>query len=1034
MKLFAALFTLLTIPVLHALEPGDLRCDWGKDPLGVDSSPPRLSWKLKASLGDPADARQTAWQILAASSEEKLAADTGDLWDSGRVPGDAQLHVPYAGRPLAASQQVFWKVRVWKSDGQPGAWSPPARWTMGLATNADWDGARWLTDPELLKWRRGALGYRSQPTKSEDEAKWIQIDLGQPQPIDAIVLHGLRHTVAENLGFPRRFKVEAAATAEFKNAVLIADLTAEDFRNPWTTRIELKTKTFTARHLRLTATRLRTTDGEICLALSQIVLRSGAKNVAAGATVTASDSIETSPWSAASVTDGIGEPGVNPLANSTLLLRREFNLPSPVKRAVLHLSGLGECQISLNGTNPAGDTFLTTGWTRYDRTCLYQTLDVTRALKAGDNTLSLSLAGGTYNVQDGRYVKFVTDFRPLTAIAALRLELADGSTQTITTDDQWQAATGPTTFSNLFGGEDFDAGKSPGPWRPAVAWAGPGGTLRGFSHASPPFTGHEIFAPNSSHEIRPGVVVHDFGQNTAMVLNLHVRGPRGASVKITPGELISKDGSVERGSSGGKNVWWNYTLAGNADGESWSPRFFYQGCRYVQVETSPAEGAGASELPVVEKIESVVAHSDSAPAGNFTCSSDLFNRIRTLVRWAQRSNLAHVLTDCPHRERLGWLEQYHLNGPSLRYETDLTRLYAKTFGDMADAQEPNGFIPNVAPESIVFSGDFRASPEWSASVILAAWQHYVWTGDDTPLRGNYDVMARFLEDLARRADGDILDYGLGDWYDVGPKPPGYAQLTPKSLTATAIYQECVSRMRDIAVHLGKTEDSYRYAKLAISISEAFNKRFLDPQTGIYATGSQTAQAMPLVLGLVTDELRVKSLEALVSNIEGGGHAVTAGDIGYRYVLRALAAANRSDVVFAMVNQTEKPGYGYQLAQGATSLTEAWSALRSSSQNHFMLGQVTEWFYGDLAGLAPDPQAPGWRNIIVRPQPAGDITSASASHETPLGTASVNWSIRDGKFELLVCIPVGSTADVTLPFGKTATQRVGPGEHRFSVAL
>jgi len=161
MKLFAALFTILTISVLHALEPGDLRCDWGKDPLGVDSAPPRLSWKLQSSPGDPADVRQSAWQILASSSEAKLAAETGDLWDSGRVSGNDQLHVPYAGRALTSSQQVFWKVRVWKDDGAPGAWSPPARWTMGLPADTDWGGARWLTDPELLKWRRSALGYRS---------------------------------------------------------------------------------------------------------------------------------------------------------------------------------------------------------------------------------------------------------------------------------------------------------------------------------------------------------------------------------------------------------------------------------------------------------------------------------------------------------------------------------------------------------------------------------------------------------------------------------------------------------------------------------------------------------------------------------------------------------------------------------------------------------------------------------------------------------------------------------------------------------
>ncbi|MFO7644050.1 MAG: hypothetical protein R6W95_06675, partial [Desulfosarcina sp.] len=226
---------------------------------------------------------------------------------------------------------------------------------------------------------------------------------------------------------------------------------------------------------------------------------------------------------------------------------------------------------------------------------------------------------------------------------------------------------------------------------------------------------------------------------------------------------------------------------------------------------------------------------------------------------------------------------------------------------MADAQQPNGLVPNTAPEYIVFSAAFRESPEWGASVILAAWQHYVWTGDDAPLRNNYEVMQRFLDYLLDRASGHIVDFGLGDWYDLGPNPPGYSQLTPVPLTATAITFECASRLADIASHLDRADDARRYRSIAREIGEAFNARFLQADTGTYATGSQTAQAMPLVLGLAPQYARPAVLAGLVRAIEQHGNAVTAGDVGYRYVLRALADNGRSDVVFAMNNQSEKPG-------------------------------------------------------------------------------------------------------------------------------
>jgi hypothetical protein len=984
------------------------------DPLGVDSDPPRLSWKLEGDgtrgLG------QGAWRVVVASSPGLLDADQGDVWDSGRVESGEQIHVPYTGRPLRSSEQVFWKVRVWDGEGRVSDWSAPATWTMGVLDPGDWQAA-WITDPGLLLWKRPYLGYRSRDAASTNEVKWIQVDLGSPQRIDSVRFLALRHTVGERLGFPRRFRVELGNEADLSDAVVVLDQTGED-DNQWVNTIEAAGGGARARYVRLTATKLRDFEGWIGLALSQIEVRSGGENVAVGAEVTASDSREEPPWAKAAVTDGLGIPGANPRANDTLILRRELEVHPGLRRALVHVSGLGHYEMTVNGRR-VDQGLMTPGWTAYDQIALYDTHDLTERLKPGPNAVGLLLGSTMYNVRPGRYLKFVSAFRPLKAIAQVRLEYEDGTVETVGTDGEWRVASGPIVFSNVYGGEDCDARREPtgwdtpgfddSSWTRAVPLADPSPTLRGASHASPPFRAYETFAPVEVRELRPGVSVYDFGQNASMMPRLRVRGAAGTRVKIIPAELLKDDGSVDRGSAGGGDAWWSYTLAGGDEAEEYFPRFFYHGSRYLQVEREAPAGA---DLPEIESLESVVVHSDSPPAGEFACSSELFNRIRTLVRWAQRSNLAHVITDCPHREKLGWLEQYHLNGPSLRYETDLTRLYAKGFADMADAQQPNGLVPDIAPEYIIFTGGFRDSPEWGSAVILAAWQHFVWTGDDTPLRRNYDVMKRYVAYLASTADGDIVSHGLGDWYDIGPDPPGYAQLTPRALTATAIYYEDVAALARIADRLGREEDAERYRADARRIEQAFNEAFFHADRSVYATGSQTAQAMPLVLDLVPDGHRDGVLEALVGDVQEKGN--TAGDVGYRYVLRALADGDRSDVIFDMNHQSERPGYGYQLARGATSLTEAWDANPRSSQNHFMLGQIIEWFYGDLVGLAPDEEHPGFARVRIRPQPVSGITWARAAHQSPRGRIAVEWRQEGPVFSLDVELPPNTSAAVWMP--------------------
>ena len=277
-----------------ALEAVRLRCDSAENPLGVDSSPPRLSWQLQSGARG---ARQTAWQVRVATSRTMLDADRGDVWDSGRRPGDDQLHVTYGGRPLRSSEQVYWKVRVWDRDGQAGPWSEPATWTMGVLTPGDWQ-ARWITDPELLRWVRPKVGYRSLETSDDKEPKWVGVDLGQPRLITAVRIYPMRQVIQEAQGLPLRFVIQAADTPEFSNPTIIADHSNRDFSYGGAARrttgqtLAAPAGGVTARYVRLVTSQLKR-DGPVSyLALSQLEVIAEGRNVAARCPVIARDSLE----------------------------------------------------------------------------------------------------------------------------------------------------------------------------------------------------------------------------------------------------------------------------------------------------------------------------------------------------------------------------------------------------------------------------------------------------------------------------------------------------------------------------------------------------------------------------------------------------------------------------------------------------------------------------------------------------------------------------------------------------------------------
>jgi hypothetical protein len=375
------------------------------------------------------------------------------------------------------------------------------------------------------------------------------------------------------------------------------------------------------------------------------------------------------------------------------------------------------------------------------------------------------------------------------------------------------------------------------------------------------------------------------------------------------------------------------------------------------------------------------------------------------------------MTDCPHREKLGWLEEDHLNGPALRYNFDLAALFTKQCNDMADSQLDNGLVPNIAPEYTIFQtngvrNSFADSPEWSSSALLVPWQQYEFDGDLDLLRRHYDMMKRYVGYLKSKSTNHIVSHGLGDWYDIGPKNPGVSQLTSLGLTATAVYCQDLAILEKSAALLGRADDAKKWGGLLAQTRERFIREFFHPETNTFDRNSQTANAMALTLGLVPEERRAAVLEGLVRQIREGGNRVTAGDIGFHYLVRALAEGGRDDVLYAMTTQDQGPGYVYQLNKGATTLTEAWDTNPGSSQNHFMLGHIEDWFFTGLGGLTP--AAPGFRKFSVKPATVGGLEWAKVDYDSVAGRIQSKWSRQGGTLKLEVTVPVGATATVYVP--------------------
>ncbi|MBP7976310.1 MAG: family 78 glycoside hydrolase catalytic domain [Verrucomicrobia bacterium] len=731
-----------------------------------------------------------------------------------------------------------------------------------------------------------------------------------------------------------------------------------------------------------------------------------------------------------------------PLAESQLfaddpapLLRKEFVVEKKIRRARIYVSGLGYYELRLNGRR-VGDQVLDPGWTTYSQRVLYSTYDVTACLRRGRNAWGVMLGNGWFNPLPLRLWGHINPRENLTigeprVIAQLRIELADGTTQTLGTDVSWKTGPGPIQRNSVYLGEVYDARREqpgwdqPGfddsNWEPAQTARGELGPLQ--AQDAPPIRVTRVLQPVKLTEPKPGVHIFDFGQNFAGWARLRVQGPAGTRVKLRYGELLYPDGTLNGmtavcgqikgggrdyhydGQGAPKTAWQmdDYILKGQGR-ETYTPRFTFHGFRYVEVTGYPGQ-------PTLASLDGLRLNADVAPVGSFACSNEQFNRIQEMVLWTELSNLFSVQSDCPHREKFGYGGDIVASGEMALFNFDMGRFYAKAVRDLADAVRPNGGFTETAPFVGISDeglGERSGPVGWGTAHPFLLWGLYQHYGDRRLLEENYGAARRWLGLLQSQARDGILDNGISDHESLVPKP--------RALTGTGFYYLNAQLLARLARVLGKDAEAAEAEALAETIKAAFNRRFLQPGTGRYDTATQACQAFALHLGLVPPEEKDRALAVLVRDIEETHHGhLSTGIFGTRFMLHALADLGRADTAFQVVNQRTFPGWGHMLENGATTLWEHWEFSDNTySHNHPMFGSVSEWFYKVLAGINAAPDAAGFDRILIRPQPVGGLRWVAASYDSVRGKVVSEWRREGGQFKLHIRVPVGAVATVFVP--------------------
>lgn len=1014
------------------LRVADLRCEYLTDPLGIDTTAPRLSWRVEGDLSHRGQ-KQLAYRILVASKRELLNVDKADLWDSGDIVSDQTTQIAYGGVPLASGVECYWKVRVWNVDDVSSGWSHTAKWSMGLLQQRDGH-AQWIGLDE-------ADPGESQRFAAIQNAQWIWFPSGKPDQSAPVGSRWFRKGVMIPEGRKIRSAVclmtadnsftlfvngkQLAAGGNFSELVEV-DLADALHAGDNVLAVEAKNIGENANPAGLIgALRVEFEQGAPLIFVTNASWKTSDKEAAQWQETGFDDAA----WTSA---QQLGQHGMKPWGDISRndrtrlvarMLRKEFDVARSVKRATVYMSGLGLSELYLNG-DKVGDAVLSPGLTEYSKRTFYVTHDVTKQLQQGRNAVGVILGNGRYFAPRSKVPMETRTFGYPKLLLQMHIDYTDGSSAEIISDDTWKLTTnGPIRANNEYDGEEYDARlEMPGwakagfddkTWRAAQLVKGPEGVLA--AEMIEPIRVTQTIKPIAMSEPKPGVYIYDMGQNMVGWCRLKVSGPKGATVSVRHAEIL-KDGMLYLDNIRSAQVTNLYTLKGEGE-EVYEPRFTYHGFRYVEVRGFPG-------TPTLASIEGRVVHDDVPRAGEFVSSNPLLNQIYQNIFWGVRGNYRSMPTDCPQRdERHGWLGDRSAESKGETYLFDVSALYSKWIDDIRDSQKDSGSIPDVAPYYWPIYSD---NITWPGSYVIIPNSLREQYGDTRLIERHYPTMKMWVQHMGTFIKDDLMPKDTyGDWC----VPPESQHLihsqdpmrkTKGEILGTCYYYHILRLMEQYANLLAKPEDAKQFGALAERMKVAFNKKYFDAEKAQYDNGSQTSSVLPLAFGLVPDEYRQRVFDKLVQKItvETKSHIGT-GLVGGQWLMRVLSDNGRADLAYTIASQKDYPSWGYMISKGATTIWELWNGDTAdpamNSGNHVMLvGDLNIWMHEYLGGIRPDPKYPGFQRFVLRPYPVGDLRFVKASHRSMHGLIESKWR-REGNWLMLdVTVPTNTSATLYLP--------------------
>ncbi len=1023
--------------------PSRLRCQWLRNPIGLQQPHPRLTWLPPQRR---ALKHEAYYQIQVASLSSNLKRGRDLSWDSGKVLENPDFLPQYYGPTFKPYTHYYWRVRVWSRSGWKSRWSWPASWMTGPLHTSDWQGG-WISYQHKISnpfYQSAHNAYYGLPlprwTGRLNKADWI-LSAGAAVPGSFNAPPGL-YKLSRNFKLPLGVKIRGSyltiAADNGCNVAINGHIILSGFGAPWNQPAVLKV-----------TDALRGGNNRIVVLLKNDGNKPNPAGLIAELAIRGSNGFERrlvtdTRWRAQAAHGGghwlaeapkgkkaviMAQWGGGPWGKVSGLqpnwvqkepdpiFRKVFRTPAHLRQAYMYMASPGYWKALINGKK-VGKGELESTLYDYTKAVPYQSFNVTSLLKPGKkNVVSIELGNGWYNFMEpngGGYQYALWRAWPRVRMDLL-IRASDGKSKWLATNSTWQAADGPYLADGMYNGEVYDAALKIHGWNNsdrklaqlvhAKVVKAPTGRLT--TQLMPPCEVVQRLSPVSISEPQPDVFVVKFPQNMSGWVTLTAKGRADVPVVLKYAELLKHNGLVNQTAISDQALTGTFQtdtyIPVNNKPFTYHPHFAYNGFQYVQINGLP------SRKDIIS-IQADFVHTPFRRSGIFWSGNPLLNAIADATSRSYCSNFMGYPTDCPQREKNGWTGDAWLGAAQgmMTYNNQLG--YAKWLNDISDTQFPNGRLLTVMPNpsSWDWDGGKYPDPDWESAYEFVCWYQYLYYGDGRVLREHYNGLKRYFHFVMTYAPHDILPdgAGIGDWGSPAKRRPS------TSFSSTCILYHDAVLLSRIATILNRPRDAATFVTDAGAIRHAFNRRFYKGH-GIYGNGGQTAQAMPLYYGLATKASLPMVVQRLVLAVNQHQDHLDVGVLGDKCLFRVLSKYGHAALAYRIATQTTYPSYGQWILHGATTLWEGWG-LPLASHNHIMFGDILGWMYNDLAGIRPDWRSPGFSTILIKPHPVKALPWAGATYNSRFGTIKSQWRWHGKQLHVNIIVPAVSAAVVTLP--------------------